>query len=225
MNKKLCVATIIFSVLLVVGISVFIATRPTTNENPKSVSDNNTDSDEPVTNPNTRWTTYRNPACDISYTIPPSWVSQGWATNSQIITLSSPDDMRQDEVNPRMTDAGPASPTISFYVSCMDETANIFDGQDKSLVQNGYTVEIALAKGLLKNLGDAQYLKTIEVAGQKAFVYEIGAADSRPGMHYDSVFVYLNDKWMEIRPSVTRFDNITQDQQRILDSIQVLNAK
>lgn len=105
------------------------------------------------------WVTYRNDACGISYAIPPGWVSQGSSAKAEIVMLSSPDDLRQDEKNSRMTDAGPASPSISFFLSCADEVAGIFDGQERALVGNGASVETALANGLLKNLKTAHYEK------------------------------------------------------------------
>lgn len=221
------IISIILIVLIVVTILVFVAikARPAFFRSSVPTSNNKPNTNESTVQPVTNWTTYHSSACGISYAIPQGWVSQGWATNNEIINLSSPNDLRKDEINTKTSDAGPPPPPSSFYVNCMDDVAIVFDGQNKNLIENGSTVEAALAKGFLRNLKDARYLNTIEVVGQKAFVYEMGNASSGPGMHYDSVFVYLNNKWMEIRPSMTRFADITQDQRGILDSIKILDTK
>lgn len=209
MNKKYTTITTItvIAFLAIVLVFVVIKTKPAFPES--SV---------------TAWTTYRSSACGISYAIPPDWVSQGWTADGVVIGLSSPDDIRKDETNTETVDTGAPMPPISFYANCADDAGSVFDGQDEALIENGTTVEAALAKGQLKSLKNARYLKTLEVAGQKAFLYEIGSTDSNPGMQYDSIFVYVKNRWMEIRPSMTRFSDITQDQRGILDSIQITDV-
>ena len=231
MNKQYSTSAKIGVIALAVIVLalVIIKTVPAFYGESVSTTINKPSTNNPVTDSVTGWTAYRSPTCGISYAIPPGWVSGGWAANGEIINLSSPEDIHQDEINTKnikiMPDAGPPPPPISFYANCTDDVANIFDGQDKALVENGATVEAALAKGLLRNLKNARYVSTIEVAGQKAFVYAIGTANSGPGMQYDSVFVHVKDRWIEIRPSMTRFADITQDQRGILDSIRILDMK
>jgi hypothetical protein len=227
MNKKYSIASVIGGAILVVAVLTFVIIKFGPDFHGNSVSNpiSEPTTNESTTDSATGWTTYQSSACGTSYAVPPGWVSQGWAADGEIINLSSPDDTHQDEINPRMSDAGPSPAPISFYVNCTNDVASVFVGQDEALIENGATVEAALAKGLLRDLKNARYIKTLKVAGQPAFLYEIGSANSGPDGQYNSIFVHVKNRWIEIRPSMTRFADITQDQRGILDSIRILDTK